>query len=369
MPLLRPLLFLCALASLGLAPIAKGAEPASAAAERGRQIYEQGIGADGRRVSAAAGSDGAPLPDSFTACRNCHGPDGRGRSEGGLTVPPIAWDELDKPYGATRPDGRQRTAYDEAAFHAALTRGLDPSGLPLGSAMPRYSVTPQESADLAAYLRQIGRRAVPGVSDDTLLLGWRAPAGLPTTVAAQVLEAWAAEVNAAGGVFRRQVKLIALTDGSPPVFAALTAGESSSEAAAALALARSGVPVLVAGRSPGPSLENERALFALFPAEALPPAAGEMPPQAVEDYLAFAQRHGLPAQERARQLDLLASARLLLEALKNTGRDLNREKFLGAMESLSEVETGFTPPATFTRRRHIATPGGYAWPTPPRARE
>lgn len=342
--------------------VAKGAETPSASAERGRLLYERGIGTEGRRVPAFAGSDGAPLPDSFAACLNCHGPDGRGRTEGGLIVPAIAWAQLDKPYGATRSDGRRRTAYDEAAFHTALTRGLDSSGQPLATAMPRYSLTPQESADLAAYLRQIGQRAVPGVSDDTILVGWHAPAGQSAAVAGLVLEAWAAEVNAAGGVFRRQVKPIALGEGAPPVFAALTAGEGRSDTAAALALAQNKVPVLIAGRSPGPTHENERWLFALFPAGLGQPLAGEMPPRAVDEFLAFVRRHDLPPDERDLQLALLSSARLLLEALKNTGRDLDRDKFLGALESLSEVDTGFMPPAGFTRSRHIATSGGYTKP-------
>ena len=79
--------------------------------------------------------------------------------------------------------------------------------------------------------------------------------------------------------------------------------------------------------------------------------------------------------EAARQRGLagegadLTSARLLLEALKNTGRDLDRAKFLSALESLSEVETGFTPPATFTRRSHIAAPGGYTRPAALRSSE
>ncbi len=355
-----PLLLLgifCGLARL----LADPAPPPSA--ERGRQLYERGTGTEGRRVPAFAGADGVPLPKAFAACLNCHGPDGRGRTEGGLTVPPIAWDQLDTPYGATRADGRRRAAYDEASFHQALTRGLDSSGQALATAMPRYSLTPQESADLAAYLRQIGQRAVPGVNDDTILLGWHAPAGMSAIVAGKVLEAWAAEVNAAGGVFRRLVKPLALGEDTPPVFAAITAGEGKADLAVPLALARNEVPVLVAGHAPGATPPQERWLFALFPAgPKREPVGGEMSPQAVEDYLAFVRRHHLPAEERDLQLVLLGSARLLLEGLKNTGRDLDRDRFLAALESLSDVETGFTPPATFTRRSHVATSRGYAKP-------
>jgi hypothetical protein len=122
------------------------------------------------------------------------------------------------------------------------------------------------------------------------------------------------------------------------------------------------VPVLIAGRALDSAHGNERCLFALFPADATLAVAGEMPPQSVEDYLGFVRRHSLPAEEQDLQLALLASARVVLEALKNTGRELDREKFLTALETLSGVETGFTPPASFTPRRHVATSGAYAIP-------
>jgi hypothetical protein len=332
------------------------------AAARGRQLYHEGLAADRRAVSAISGSGELALPPAFAACVNCHGADGRGRAEGGVSVPPITWEQLDKPYGATTPGGRRRAAYDEATFHAALTRGVDPSGHTLAPAMPRYTLTPQESSDLAAYLRQIGERVIPGVSDDTILIGWRAPVGASTTITARVLEAWCADINNTGGIFQRRLRPVALGEGAQPVFAVLLAGEGQTDTSAALTLARSGVPVLIAGRALDSAHGNERCLFALFPADANPVVAGEMPPQSVEDYLGFVRRHSLPAEERDLQLALLASARVVLEALKNTGRELDREKFLAALETLSGVETGFTPPASFTPRRHVATSGAYAIP-------
>ena len=350
-----------ALALAAMVPASAQTSPA----DRGRLLYEQNIGADGLPLAATVGTDRAPLPASFAACLNCHGADGRGRVEGGLTTPEIRWARLAKPYGATLPGGRRRAAYDEAAFHVALTRGIDPSGQPLAPAMPRYSLIAQESADLASYLRQIGERAIPGVSDDTILLGWRAPAGASTAVASRVLDAWCADVNATGGVFRRRLRPVALGENAPPVFAVLSAGEARADQAAALALAQSGAPVLIAGRAPDPARTHERCLFALFPADPDRAPAAEMPPRAMDDYLAFVRHHDLPAEERDLQLALLSSARIFLEALKNTGRELDREKFLSALETLSGIETGFTPPASFTPRRHVATSGAYAIPTHP----
>jgi hypothetical protein len=360
MPHLNPLRLLGLLGGLACA-VATGAE-APSSADRGRLLYEQGIGAGGRRLSAATGAEQVLLPPTFSACLNCHGADGRGRTEGGVIVPPIAWEQLDNPYGVTTPGGRRRVAYDEVTFHVALTRGVDPSGHTLAPAMPRYSLTPQESSDLAAYLRQIGERVIPGVSDDAILIGWRAPVGASATVAASVLEAWCAEINATGGIFQRRVRAVALGDGAQPAFAVLSIGEGRADSSAALALARSGVPVLIAGRAPGEERGHERCLFALLPADAAPHGAAEMPPKSVEYYLGFARRHSLSADERELQLALLASARVILEALKNTGRELDREKFLTALEALSGVETGFTPPASFTPRRHVATSGVYAIP-------
>lgn len=57
-------------------------------------------------------------------------------------------------------------------------------------------------------------------------------------------------------------------------------------------------------------------------------------------------------RDRARQLALLASARLLVDALNNAGREVNREKLVESLEALGEIRSGFGPVGGFTPRRH-----------------
>lgn len=529
MPARLALFFVLTLA--GAACAAEAGMQAPDAAGRGRGIYENGTNAEGRPVTAWTGAGRTPLPAAFVACANCHATDGRGKSEGGVTAPDIRWEALDKPYGATRADGRRRPAYAEASFHAAITQGLDAGGQRLDPAMPRYALSEVQVTELVAYLKRIGRDAVPGVTDEVIRLGVIVPATEDegkgrADLAMRVLRAWADELNRAGGVYRRRLEMVPLAEPAgaaedAEVFAAISAADAGRAGAMAVAMARSGVPLLVAGRAIG--VGEERRLFALYPgvigeAQALvrhavarregktarvaivdartafettvekvgrvilnapgdaesarqtlrakdsPPYPGELrsPPRETEDltaiaatvssvpqvatvtiapitddgveaavaelirdrpdvvlwlgdaagmekfatdaaaqgwrpalllagvqsparppagswiaratlprdvlpaalagYRDFGGRHELPAQQLAFQFALLASARLFAEALDNTGRELNREKFVRTLEALGDVKTGLTPPAGFSPRRHTAVAGMYVLP-------
>jgi len=51
--------------------------------------------------------------------------------------------------------------------------------------------------------------------------------------------------------------------------------------------------------------------------------------------------------------------RLLVQALQNSGRDLDRRKLVGVLEKLYRYETGLTPPLTFTVNRRVGSQGIY----------
>lgn len=136
----------------------RGERPASA----GERIFTRG---SATRVAETA------------ACANCHGRDGRGGTDGGVTAPAIRWSDLTKPYGAERPAGRRTAAYDVAALRRALESGVDASGRPLDRSMPRYAMTTVELDALAAYLRTLDSHGDPGVDDGTVRVGlWGAEA-------------------------------------------------------------------------------------------------------------------------------------------------------------------------------------------------
>lgn len=186
---------------------AKSAEQALAIA-RGRQIYQSGVSTTGTPLTASVGDPAMEVPASILKCVNCHGSDGRGKTEGGITPANIRWEELTKPF-ASGPSGRKRSAYSEKLLVRALTVGIDASGNRLDPAMPRYRLTHGQAADLVAYLKVLGRETDPGVTETALKIG----VVLPPTGSngsgpgiREILAAFARRVNDQGGFYGRQLQ-------------------------------------------------------------------------------------------------------------------------------------------------------------------
>lgn len=207
-------------ATLVVAQLALAVLPALAASpDLGRQIYEQGLGADGREIVAVLGSTRTEVPASLLPCVNCHGSDGRGRAEGGVSPSDLTWETLTKPYGLRHPTGRRHPPYDERSLAWAIGMGEDPSGNSLGEAMPRYRLTDREAKALVAFIRQLGLSPAPGVSDTRVLLGVLLPppelAGLGDAVEG-VLTALVERQNQTGGLYGRRLELLFLSTAGPP---------------------------------------------------------------------------------------------------------------------------------------------------------
>ena len=110
--------------------------------------------------------------------------------------------------------------------------------------MPRYVLGEEEAEELLAYLERLGEAPDPGVSPSTLMLGSalplsgeRGPVGREVEA---VLRAAFAEVNAAGGIFRRRLELVVEDDAA--------SGEKDSTTR----LVERGVFALVASLREGP---------------------------------------------------------------------------------------------------------------------
>lgn len=147
-------------------------------AQRGAQIYATGRQADGRAVIASRAGVGE-LPATGGACVSCHRPSGWGGVEGSVLVPPVAGPVLfapGRPPSVAPRQGRQwlrhqtRSAYTGTSLARALADGLDPDGVALSEAMPRYRLDPQAMADVQAYLHQLGRGGSPGVAQGVMHL-------------------------------------------------------------------------------------------------------------------------------------------------------------------------------------------------------
>jgi mono/diheme cytochrome c family protein len=454
------------------------------AAARGRNLYVSGTHADGRTLVAHNEATDLPLPPAFVACANCHGYEARGRTEGGITTSDIRWDILTKPYEILRTDGRRRAPYDASTFLTALTKGVDPGGQALDSAMPRFALSTGDAADLIAYLKHLDNPGDHGVSDDAVRIGVMASRDSAGRAIAEsdrwLLACWFDGINDRGGIFRRRVELVPMTPetvGSMPAILAVLA-ISADEGRGSDVNAPPGIPVLSAIAD---SLtENDRYRFALYPgtierarvlaryaiardssshpklallysenttssallaamiaalqpmavlhpialtssrsnevvgilradgvrnvllldsgdaAEALvasalrrdwdplflwtghprnvmegvravtiePALTADVTAEAGASYARCVDPAATNARNRSRQFALLASARLLLTALEQGGRDIGRERLVETLESLRELRSGFAPPGSLTPRRHTAASGVYVVPVP-----
>ncbi len=188
------------------APTSKRGPNLTDAETRGKEIYVKGIGPAGRDIMASL--NGVEVRAAVLTCASCHGADGSGRAEGGVTPSPIQWETLTKPYGVREPNGRKHPPYTDALLTRAITMGLDPAGNRLDGAMPRYQFTQEEMADLSSYIKRLGSEPDPGVDATAIHIGTILPpaAGEAETVRG-ILNAYFAKVNADGGIYQRRIEM------------------------------------------------------------------------------------------------------------------------------------------------------------------
>ncbi len=70
------------------------------------------------------------------------------------------------------------------------------------------------------------------------------------------------------------------------------------------------------------------------------------------------KRPGIPGVP---EFQSLGAVKVFLEGLKRAGRDLSRESYIKAMESIKELETGGYTPISFTETDHDGVRGVYFW--------
>jgi hypothetical protein len=244
--------------------VAEPAErPKMRPADRGRMIYLSGESSSGNPITARIG-DGPPLAATTLACVQCHGADGRGRPEGGVTPSDITWGNLMRPYGVAHAGGRRHPAYTAALFGRAVTLGWDPAGQTLSSVMPRYQMSPEDLNDLIGYIQQIGNAAVRGVSESAIRIGVAlpaaAPGGVPSVAVVKALSRYADSINGSGGVFRRRLELVPLAPeigGDHEIFAAV-GGFTPDGDAWSDRLEAAGVPLIRVYPAPARGLTTDR---------------------------------------------------------------------------------------------------------------
>jgi ABC-type branched-subunit amino acid transport system substrate-binding protein len=192
-----------------LAPVAAG--ELTPEAERGIQLYRDGVAADGTRVTATLGQGSLTLSATKVPCASCHGPDGLGRPEAGVIPSNITWGNLTKPYGLRHGNGRSHPPYTADTIIAAVTLGVDPAGNTLDPAMPRYTLSDQSARDLLAHLKRLGTIAEPGVGEHEIIVAAIVPTAGPLAevgaVVGSLLAGYFDRINRDGGIYDRKVVL------------------------------------------------------------------------------------------------------------------------------------------------------------------
>jgi len=79
----------------------------------------------------------------------------------------------------------------------------------------------------------------------------------------------------------------------------------------------------------------------------------------ISEFQTLLKKHELSAKHLTTQISALVAAKILVEGLKRTGRDLSREKFIRALEKLYEFQTGLTPRITYGPNRRIGAMGSH----------
>jgi ABC-type branched-subunit amino acid transport system substrate-binding protein len=201
---------------LGLASLLSPAEAntptrarLTAQEKRGKEIYLRGTSLSSKEITATLSDGAVSVPGATMPCASCHGLDGAGRAEGGVTPSDITWEALTKSYSNTQSTGREHSAYTERSLEYAITRGRDPAGNKLHALMPRYRIAPDDLSDLIAYLKRLGKDLDPGITDASITVGTVLPAQGPMAevgrVMKSVMSAYFEEVNKEGGIYNRRI--------------------------------------------------------------------------------------------------------------------------------------------------------------------
>ena len=349
----------------------------------GRQIYVSGTSPHGD-ITAMVGEPATEVPASVMPCANCHGADGRGRTEGGVAAPDITHEALTTPYSVTAPSGRRHGPYDDSRLKRAITMGIDASGHRLLPIMPRYRLSIDDMNALLAYLKVVGQPEAPGVTATSVRVG-------VLQSSPDVRAVLADYVAKHDPVFGRKVELVfAGSDGTPAeraaamrafaekekpfaLIASVTEGADAELAAAAEA---EQIPLLATisthpRSSDAPNrwlrdlvagvAEQRRALARVAPRDALQVPSALLTPALLDKrplYVAFPLDPRPPTLHPAHAA-ALASAAVFFAALERVGSDPTREKLLDAIDTFNHLETGFAPPLTYTAARHLGSTGSF----------
>jgi mono/diheme cytochrome c family protein len=147
------------------------------AIEKGKQLYLEGIRADGSLMTGMVRGD-VPLTGRQVVCVNCHRISAMGSNEGaneGAQVVPslrgeILFEPLRLPTSKPPQAPIQRAAYSQESLRRAIRDGINASGKSMSPTMPRYPLSDKEIDAIGSYLQSLTMTAASGVTDNEIHL-------------------------------------------------------------------------------------------------------------------------------------------------------------------------------------------------------
>jgi ABC-type branched-subunit amino acid transport system substrate-binding protein len=182
----------------------------------GRKIYREGSDDSQVNITATLGVTGETVSATAFTCANCHGLEGEGKQEGGLTIPAITSQQIFS--GAF--SNNEKNDYDDSALVRAVTKGINSQNKALSATMPRYNLTADQSQALLAYLKHLGsiKDVEYGINENEVQLATVLPLTGPLAATGNLLKATLsaciAEINKQGLIYGRKLTLATLDSGN-----------------------------------------------------------------------------------------------------------------------------------------------------------
>src|SRR4029079_11375075 len=92
---------------------------------------------------------------------------------------------------------------------------------------------------------------------------------------------------------------------------------------------------------------------------AFPTVPSDVSSEGIAEFRALQEKYKIAPRHTAAQLSAFAAARVFVEGLTRAGRDLSREKFITALDTLYDYDTGVTPHLTFGPNRRVGAAGAH----------
>jgi ABC-type branched-subunit amino acid transport system substrate-binding protein len=100
--------------------------------------------------------------------------------------------------------------------------------------------------------------------------------------------------------------------------------------------------------------ESKNKIFLAFPT-----VPSDVSSEGMAEFRALQEKYKIASRHTAAQLSAFAAAKVFVEGLTRAGRDLNREKFIAALDTLYDYDTGVTPRLTFGPNRRVGAAGAH----------